>query len=88
MIDLDAEEMMFVVKIIDLHAEVSVEKTIVALVFEIDGSGIHTEIVLIKQDIKILLQIVVLRSKIRFLGSAVFPLVPRLVNVVFEDEYP
>ena len=87
MIDLDAEDVMSAVKIIDLHAEVSVEKTIVALVFEIDGGGIHTEIALIKQDTTVLLQIVVLGSEIRYLGSVIFFLVLRLVDIVFEDEY-
>ena len=46
MIDLDAV-VVSVVKIIDLDAEVSAEKTMVALVFEIDGGGIHTGMVLI-----------------------------------------
>lgn len=47
MMDLDAEEMVFVMKIIDLNAEVFAEKIIVALVFEINGGGIYTVMALI-----------------------------------------
>ena len=57
---------------IDLDAEVSAEKTMVALVFEIDGDGIHTGMALIDQDTTVLLQIVVLGSEIRCLGAVVF----------------
>ena len=74
-------------KMMDLDAEVSVEKTMVALVFEIDGGGIHMAMTLMNQDTTVLLQIV-LGSEIRYLGTIVFPLVPRLVDVVIEDEYP
>lgn len=46
MIDLDVEEVVFVVKIIDLNTEVSVEKAMVVLVFEIDDSNSHTAMAL------------------------------------------
>ena len=73
-------------RIIDIHAEVFADKTMVALVFEIGGS-IYAEMALIKQDTTVLLQIIVLGSKIRCLGSVVFLLVLCLVDVVFENEY-
>ena len=44
--DFDAM-VVFVMKIIDRDAEVSTEKTMVALVFEIDGGGIHRKMVFI-----------------------------------------
>ena len=47
MIDFDVEEIIFTMKIIDLNVEVSIEKIIVALIFEIDGSGIHIVMTLI-----------------------------------------
>ena len=53
-----------IVKIIDLEAEVFAKKTIVALVFEIDGDGIHMKMVLIDQDTTVLLQTIVLGSEI------------------------
>ena len=75
-------------RMIDLDAEVSAEKTMVALVFEIDGGGIHTAMTLMNQDTTVLLQIVVLGSEIRCLETVVFPLVRCLIDVVIEDEYP
>ena len=87
MIDLDAKKIVSTVKIIYLDAEVSVEKTMVALVFEINTSSIHTAMTLINQDIIVLFQIVVLVSEIRFLGTVVFLLVPWLVDIVIKDEY-
>ena len=86
--DPDAEEVVSTVKIIYLDAEVSVEKTIVALVFEIDGDSIHMAIILMNQDTTILLKIIMLGSKIRCLKTVVFPLVHRLVDVIIEDKYP
>lgn len=44
--DLNAKEVMSVVKIIDLDAKVSAKKTIMAPVFETDGSNIHTAMIL------------------------------------------
>lgn len=41
MMDLDTKKVVFAVKIIDLDAEVSAEKIMVALIFEIDDSGIY-----------------------------------------------
>lgn len=66
---------------IELDAEVEVSafaaEDIVLEAVEIDGDGNHTTV---------LLQIVVLRSDIRCLETAVFLLVCCLVDVVFEDE--
>ena len=87
MIDLDVEEVAFTIKIIFLNAKVSIEKTIVALVIEINAGGIYTAITLINQDTMVLLQIIVLESEIRCLGVVIFPLVSRFVAVVIKDEY-
>ena len=73
---------------IDLDAEVSAEKTMVALVFEIDGGGIYTAMTLMNQDIMVLPQIVMLGSEIRCFETVVFPLVLCLIDVVIKDEYP
>ena len=79
---------MFAMKIIGLDAEVSAEKAMVALVFEIDGGNIHIAIVLMNQDTTALFQIVVMASEIRCLRTIIFPLVPRLIDVVTEKQYP
>ena len=88
MMDLDVEEVVFAVKIIGLDAEMSADKAMVALVFEIDGGGIYMAMVLMNQDTTLLFQIVVLASEIWCLGTVIFPLVLRLVNVVTEEQYP
>ena len=85
--DLDAEEVMSIVKIIYLDAEVSVKKTMVALVFEIEGGNIYMTITLMNQDITVLLQIIALGSKIQCLGTIVFSLILCLVDVITKDEY-
>ena len=41
MIDLDAKEMVFAVKIIYLDTKVSIKKIIVALIFEMNVGSIH-----------------------------------------------
>ena len=41
MMDLDAKKVVSAVKMIYLNAEVSIEKTIVAMIFEIDVGGIY-----------------------------------------------
>ena len=46
-IDLDAKEIIFVIKIIDLDAKVFAKKIIVALIFKIDGVAIYMTMVLI-----------------------------------------
>ena len=43
---LNADKMVFLIKIIDLDTELFTKKTIVGLVFEIDGGNIHTAITL------------------------------------------
>ena len=40
MIDLDTKKMVFAIKILDLDAEVSTEKIMMALIFEINGGNI------------------------------------------------
>ena len=55
---------------------------------EIDGDGMHTEMDLIKQDIKILLQLTIVGSEIRSLETIVDHLVCCLAIFAFEDEYP
>ena len=45
--NLNIKKVMFAKKIIDLNTEVSAEKIMVALVFEIDSSGIHMTMILI-----------------------------------------
>lgn len=64
MIDLDAEEIVSVIKIKDLNAKVFAKKTIVALVIKIDGHDIHIKMTLINQDIKVLFWIVILEFEI------------------------
>ena len=51
-------------KMIDLIIEVSTEKTMMALVFEIDDGGIYIAMTLMNQDIMVLLQIILLGSEI------------------------
>ena len=86
--DLNAEDVVSAMKIIYLDTEVSIKKTMVALMFEINGGGIYTAKTLINQDTMMLLQIVVLEFEIRCLETVVFLLVPRFVDVVIKDEYP
>ena len=86
--NLYAEEVVSAIKIIDLNAKVSAKKTMVALVFEIDSSGIYMAMVLINQDTTMLFQIIVLAFEIQYLGTILFPLVPCLVDVVTKEQYP
>ena len=86
--ELDAEEVVSAIKIIDLNTEISAEKVMMALIFEIDGGSIYIAMVLINQDTMVLFQIVVLTSEIWCLRTVVFPLVPRLVDVVIKEQYP
>lgn len=51
-------------KIMNWDTELSAEKTIEALVFEIDGGSIFAEKNLTKQDITVLVQIFILGSEI------------------------
>lgn len=63
-IDLDIEKIVSNGKIIDLNVEISAEKTIIALVFGIDDGNIYAKKVLTKEDITVLVQILVLGFKI------------------------
>lgn len=51
-------------KMIDLKTGVSIKKIIIALIFEIDSTGIYIIITLINQNIIVLLQIVLLELQI------------------------
>ena len=55
---------MSAVKMINLDIEVSAEKAMMALIFEIDNSNIHMAMTLMNQDITVLFQIVQLVSEI------------------------
>lgn len=61
---------------------------LVLKVVEINGDNMHTEIDLIKQDIKVPLHLAVVRSKIRSLETVIVYLVCCLAILAFEDEYP
>lgn len=87
MIDLDAEEGVFVIKIIDLDIKMSAEKTIIALVFDIDGSSIYTIMVLMNRNTIVLFQGILLANEICCLGNIIFLLVLCLVNVVTKEQY-
>ena len=88
MMNLNTEKAVSTVKIIYLDIGVSVEKTIMALVFEINVGSIYTAMTLMNQNIMVLLQIVILESKIWCLGTVIFFLISCLVDVVIENEYP
>ena len=47
MIALDIKKVIFAIKIIDLNTEIFAKKAIIALIFEIDSSGIYIAIILI-----------------------------------------
>ena len=85
--NLDAKEVVSAMKIIDLDAEISAEKAMVPLIFEIDGGGIYMAMALMNQDTTILFQIIVLVSKIRCLKTIIFPLVSCLVDIVTKEQY-
>ena len=55
---------------------------------EIDGDGMHTEMDLIEQDIKVSLQLAVVGSEIRSLETVVVHLVCCLITPVFGIECP
>lgn len=80
-------EIVVVMKIIDLDAELFTEKTMVAPVFEIDGSGIHMAMNLMNQETTVLLRIVVLGSQIRYFETVEFFLISRLVDVITKEQY-
>ena len=63
-------------------------ESLVLEIVEIDGDGIHTEMDLIEQDIKVPLQLVVMRSEIRSLETVIIHLVCCLAIFAFKDEYP
>lgn len=49
---------------IDLNNEIFLEKIMVAFIFKIDDNSIYMAIILINKDIIVLLQIIILGSKI------------------------
>ena len=66
----------------------STEKTMVALVFEINFGSIYMAMILMNQDTTILLQTVMLESGIQCLGIVVFLLVLCFVDVVTKKQQP
>lgn len=89
MIDLNVgEDLVSAVKIINLDAEISVEKIIVVLIFEIDSNGIYTVMILMNQNTIVLLQIVMLKSEIPYFGTVVFSLVFSLIDIITKEQYP
>lgn len=56
MIDLDAEKIIFAIKINNLNTEISAKKAMVALVFEIDNGNIHIAMALLNPNTMILFQ--------------------------------
>lgn len=85
--DLDVEVGIFAIKIIHLNTKISADKTMVGLVFKIDSNGIYTEIALIKQNIIVLLQTVVLKSKIQCLKIIIFLLVFYFIDIIIKEQY-
>lgn len=82
MIDLDAKKVVFIMKIIDLNAKVSAKKTTIVLIFEINGGGIYTAIVLINQDTIVLFQVILLLFEIRYLRISLFLLISYFANIL------
>lgn len=64
MIDLEANKVIFIMKIITLNTEIFAEKIMVALIFEINDSSIYMAITFINQNTTVLFQIIILGSKI------------------------
>lgn len=87
MINLNAKKIVFAIKIINLDAEMFIEKVIVAFVFKINGGSIYMVMILINQDIMMLCQIIVLVSEIRYLRTIVFLLVFCFINVIIKEQY-
>lgn len=84
--DLDVEEFVFAIKIINYNVKLFAKKAIMALVFEINSSGIYTAIALMNQDITILFQIVELVFKIWCFRTIVVSLIPRFVDIVTKEQ--
>lgn len=70
----------------DMNTEVFNKKTIMALIFWINDSDIYMEKAWIKQDIIVLLQIFLLRSKIKYFRTVIFPKVQGFIDIIFKDE--
>ena len=80
MMNLDTEEVLSTMKI-------AAAEDLVLEAVEIDGDGIHTEMDLIEQDIKLPLQLAIVESEIRSLETVVVHLVYCLAIFTFEDKY-
>lgn len=87
MIDLNTEKYMFAIKIIDLNAEMFIEKIILALVFKMNGGGIYMVITLMNYNTTVLLQIFILGFEIWYLGTIIYLLVPCLIHIITKGEY-
>ena len=68
--------------------KMAAEEGLVLKAVEIDGDGKHTEMDLIKQDIKVPLQLAMVGSELRSLETVMVHLVCHLAIFAFEDEYP
>lgn len=69
---------------LDTKIKVSTVKIMVSLIFEIDSNGRDIEIDLIK----VLLQLGMVRFKIRYFKTVIFFFVFCLVGVVTKEQYP
>lgn len=85
--DLDVKVGIFAIKIIYLNTKISADKIMVGLVFKIDSNNIYIEIALIKQNIIVLLQTVILKSKIQRLKIIIFLLVFYFIDIIIKEQY-
>lgn len=83
MINLNAEVEIFAVEMINLNVEIAISaiKLMASLIFEINCNGRYTKIFLIKQNITVFFQIIMVKSKIWYLVFC-------FVIIIFEDKYP
>lgn len=70
----------------DIELKIFIVKTMIGLTFEIDNSDTHTKMLLIDHDTLVLLQIVILRSEVQYLGTISFFLVLYFVDVVTKEQ--
>ena len=61
---MNTKKIVFIIKTIHLKAEMSTEKIIIALIFEIDGNSDYMVMTFINKNIIMLFQIIILRFKI------------------------
>lgn len=71
----------------DLNIEMSIQKTIMALDFEIDNSSIYIIMTLKNQNIIVLFQIIVLESKNLCFKIIIYLLIYCLIDIIIKDKY-